>query len=253
MSAQPVLAPTDEPDLLHDSPLAQVWHGDSRAVLAGLSAESVDLVLTDPPYGVAWESGYRATSLGQLHGDGADDASRAVISDVLTQCVRLVGQSRHLYVFGPDDVLDGQKVSETAQLVWDKGTMGTGNLAAPWGPAHEPITFCVSTHRHAGRSGKPRLAARLRKGSVLSFNRPTGRKVRHPSEKPVPLLRELIESSSRQGETVLDPFAGSGGTGVAALLSGRRAILVDSDPRWATLAAERVARAESLVGELAGI
>jgi len=85
---------------------------------------------------------------------------------------------------------------------------------------------------------------RLRKGSVLRFGPPTGRTVRHPSEKPVPLLRELIESSTRQGEVVLDPFAGSGSTGVAAVLSGRRAILVESHYEYALLARDRVLRAE---------
>lgn len=250
MSAQPSLVAVDEPALLHESGLAQVWHGDAHDVLATMATESVDLVLTDPPYGMEWQSGHRKTAFDQLHGDGSDEASRQVIREVVTECVRVVGQSRHLYVFGPGDVLDGLKVSECVQMVWDKGALGSGNLSAPWAPAHEPITFCVSKHRHGGKAGRSVLPTRLRKGSVLSFNRPTGRKVRHPSEKPVPLLRELIESSSRQGELVLDPFAGSGGTGVAALLSGRRVVLVDTDPRWAALAAERVAAAETLVAEL---
>jgi site-specific DNA-methyltransferase (adenine-specific) len=91
----------------------------------------------------------------------------------------------------------------------------------------------------------------LRKGSVLRFTRPTGRKVRHPNEKPVALCRELIESSTRQGDLVLDPFAGSGSTAVAAVLSGRRAVLVESDVRWLTLAIDRVTRAEKLADEMA--
>lgn len=253
MSTAAAEVQTSRPVLVHESELAQVWHGDSRDVLADLATESVDLVVTDPPYGVQWQSGHRTTAFEQLAGDGADEASRLAIRDVLAQCVRVVGQSRHLYVFGPGDVLEGLKVSECVQLVWDKGTLGSGNLAAAWGPAHEPINFCVSKHRHGGKAGRSVLPTRLRKGSVLSFNRPTGRKVRHPSEKPVPLLRELVESSSRQGELVLDPYAGTGATGVAALLSGRRAILVDTDPRWAALAAERVQQAEALVSELAAV
>ena len=107
-------------------------------------------------------------------------------------------------------------------------------------PQHEPITFAVSKHRHAGKAGASSVPARLRKGSILTYPRPTGRKVRHPSEKPVGLLRELIESSSRQGETVLDPYAGTGSTGVAALLANRYAVLVELDEATAHTTRERL-------------
>lgn len=231
-------------ELLHMGPLSEVWLGDAREVLPRIGTESVDLIVTDPPYGVEWESGFRAQSFGQLAGDGGAD--REDIRAVMAECVRIVGQNRHLYVFGPADVLDGLKVSAVTPLIWDKATLGSGDLSAAWSPAHEPISFVTSKHRHAGQTGREGLPNRLRKGSVLRFPRPTGRKVRHPSEKPVPLLRELIESSSRQGETVVDPFAGIGSTGVAAILSGRRAVLCEVDPRWAPLLVERVQKAEQV-------
>lgn len=78
------------------------------------------------------------------------------------------------------------------------------------------------------------------------FPGPTGRKVRHPSEKPVALLAEMIESSSRVGETVLDPFGGSGSTAVAAIVRGRRAVLVEANPAYVELAIERVRAAEAV-------
>jgi site-specific DNA-methyltransferase (adenine-specific) len=56
----------------------------------------------------------------------------------------------------------------------------------------------------------------------------------------------LIESSSRAGDLVLDPFAGVGSTGVAAILRGRRALLVEVDPAYASLAVERLQEAERL-------
>lgn len=213
-------------------------HADAIDVVAAMPTESVALIATDPPYGQEWQSRRRAVAFDQLLGDGAHE--RDDIATVLTQCVRVVGQNRHLYVFGPDDVLAGLKISEPASLVWDKGTMGGGDITAPWGPQHEPITFAVSKHRHAGKAGTSSVPARLRKGSILTYPRPTGRKVRHPSEKPVGLLRELIESSSRQGETVLDPYAGTGSTGVAALLANRRAVLVELDEATAHTTRERL-------------
>ncbi|MCJ1709271.1 DNA methyltransferase [Microbacterium sp. VKM Ac-2923] len=234
------------PTLAYESDLATIWLGDARDVLPTIPKESVDLIVTDPPYSVEWQSRRRAESFEQLLGDGDNDDDRAVISAVLTQCVRIVGQNRHLYVFGPAEALAGQKVSEVVELVWDKGMLGSGDMTAAWGPQHERVSFCTSKFRHAGETGKANVPTRLRKGSVLSFTRPTGRKVRHPSEKPWPLLAELIESSSRRGDLVVDPFAGVGSTGVAAILTGRRAVLVEKDPRWLPIAVERIKAAEAI-------
>jgi DNA modification methylase len=242
-----------EPNLspVYQSDSVSVYHSDSRMVLPTFVTESVDLVITDPPYGIEFQSGFRKTSFGQIENDAPAD--RDLVRSVITQCVRLVGQNRHLYVFGPPDVLLGQKVSEITTLIWDKGVIGPGDLTSSWGPAHEPISFTVSKHRHAGQSGSTNIAVRLRKSSVLRYMRPTGRKVRHPNEKPVALLRELIESSTRQGDLVLDPFAGSGSTAVAAIASGRRAIVIESDIQWVDLMVNRVKQAESLAQELVGV
>lgn len=241
----PPPAPHAAPTIAYESPLATVYHGRAEDVLPLMRTESVHLVATDPPYGVDWQSRRRAQAFDKLDGDR--QADRPTIARIMAECVRIVGQHRHLYVFGPDDVLDGLKVSDVVSLVWDKGTMGSGDVTSAWGPAHEPINFTVSKHRHAGKAGLPVLPTRMRKGSVLSYTRPTGTKVRHPSEKPVPLMREIIESSSRQGETVLDPFAGSGSTAVAAILTGRKIITMDSTEKWVDMTVERIKAAEKLI------
>lgn len=232
--------------IVYQTDRVTLYNADAMDVLPDIPKESVDLILTDPPYGVEWQSNTRNEKFTQLLGDGADEESRQGVSDVLRECVRIVGQNRHLYVFGPSDVLDGQKVSEVVELIWDKNVIGSGDVTAPWGPQHERISFCVSKFRHAGQSGTSGVPTRMRKGSVLRFTRPTGRKVRHPSEKPVSLLSELIESSTRRGDVVVDPFAGVGSTGVAAVLSGRRAVLVELDAQWIPTAIERLQRAEKV-------
>jgi 16S rRNA G966 N2-methylase RsmD len=237
------------PEPLYASDRAAVYCGDARDILAGLDKESADLVVVDPPYGVEFQSGMRAERFAMLDGDGAHE--RGGIREILEHSVRLVGQRRHLYVFGPVDVLDGLKVYEPVEIVWDKLKPGMGDLSARWAPAHERITFAVSAHRHAGRAGRDSLAARMRKGTILRFGNRTGRTVRHPTEKPVALLAELIESSSRQGDLVLDPCAGIGSTGVAAILRGRRTILVEIDADYARAAADRVKAAELLADQMA--
>lgn len=253
LPAEPVERPaaTLAPVRLYESPLATVYHGHAEDVLPLLPTESVDLIATDPPYGVDWQSNRRAEKFDRIAYDGAAD--RDIVREVMRECVRLLRQHRHLYSFGPADVLDGLKVADVVQLVWDKQTLGSGDVTSAWGPQHELINFTVSKHRHAGKAGKPVLPTRMRKGSILGYTRPTGRNVRHPSEKPVPLMRELIESSSRQGELVLDPYAGSGSTGVAALLAGRRTVLIELDRRYADLAVERVQKAEAALAAMNAI
>src|SRR3972149_5116164 len=145
--------------------------------------------------------------------------------DHLTLALKALRNNRHFYVFGPFDVKRLHQCGPSCELIWDKGMMSGGNTALPWGPAHERITFgtrCRSKVNIAEGYGKG--AVRMRRASVLRFDRPNAARPRnHLAEKPVALLRELIESSSRMGETVLDPFVRSGSTCLAAKLEGRRA------------------------------
>jgi site-specific DNA-methyltransferase (adenine-specific) len=91
------------------------------------------------------------------------------------------------------------------------------------------------------------LSARIRNGSIIRQNRKTGRGVKnHPTEKPVALLSQLVESSSRPGEVVLDPFMGSGSTCVAAILAGRKTVGIELDPGYTATAVARVREAERI-------
>lgn len=239
-------------ELVYESERAKLWLGDAAEVLPTYKTECFDLVVTDPPYGVEFVSGMRAESFGEIKNDGADESSRNVVAGILLECVRLVGQNRHLYVAGPEVLraeLDA-KVSSPAELIWVKQEgPGMGDLSSPWGPQHEPWNFYTSLHRHAGKRGRENNPVRLRKGTVLKAVKPTGLKVRHPTEKPLELLREFIESSSRVGEVVLDPFGGVGSTGVAAVLAGRRAVLCELEEKYADIAIERLRLAETLYAE----
>lgn len=235
--------------ILYRSDRATVILGDARDELAELGTESVGLVIVDPPYGVEWQSRRRAETFDVLHGDGAEQ--RDDVRAILEQAVRVVGQHRHLYVFGPEDALAGLRIKRPVELIWDKGTIGSGDTTAAYGPAHERLSFAVSAHTHGAEIGLDGVPARLRKGTIIRATRPTGVSVRHPSEKPVTLLAELVESSSRAGELVLDPCAGSGSTGVAAILRGRRALLIESHEPYARLAVDRVRAAEELADRMA--
>lgn len=218
----------------YDNGAVTIYHGDCRDILPTLT-EPVDVLVTDPPYGIDYQSNW-----GHGHDRIAGDASGFDVPAVLVQACSLLRRRRHAYVFGPID-LAGTPLTAAVELIWDKQSNSMGDLSLPWTTSHEPITFAVYTPSRAERSdGRGRLAARLRQGSVISCQRVTSSAARHPTEKPVPLLRQLIESSSCLGELVLDPFMGVGSTLVAAQLEGRRAIGIEVDERYCEVAVSRV-------------
>ena len=244
-------------EILHQSDRATIIWGDSRdpEVIAQAPAW-YGLLATDPPYGVAYNSG-RSDRFGQIAGDDGTVDWPAILGQWVGPEGTFNGglaPSRHVYVFGysPKELAGPLRLGGTTDLVWDKVDLGSGDLAAAWGPSHEPITFGVHVKRRSDRQkGAGNLSARLRRGSILRYQRP-GRSsaARHSNEKPVPLMADLIESSTVRGDLVVDPCAGSGSTGVAAVLEGRRCFLVEINRADAELCARRVQAAEKLAAAI---
>lgn len=257
------LAPPPGGQILHASERATVVWGDCRdpAVIAQVPA-GYGLLCTDPPYGVNYRSQY-SRNFPALAGDQGGFDWPAVLAEWVGPIgtdnrgpnARGLANNRHVYVFGyrPDQLTTVMRLGATTDIVWDKAKTGMGNLELPWGPAHEIITFGVHSKYTSGREkyGKGRLPARLRQGTVIRVPRPNATGVtRHPTEKPVSLMAQLIESSTVRGDLVVDPCAGSGSTGVAAVLEGRRAFLVEYDRGYADLCVDRVRAAEHIADQM---
>ncbi|MFJ4926875.1 DNA-methyltransferase [Streptomyces sp. NPDC088736] len=258
--AEAVAVPASPPpggEILHASNRATIIWGDSRdpQIIASVP-DGYGLLCTDPPYGVRHNSGRSGTFTEIAGDDGSVDWPAVLAEWVGPEGTRTRGlkDKRHVYVFGyrPDQLAGALRLGGSTELIWDKVSFGTGDLSRPWGPQHEPITFGVHVKRKAGRAGGDgRLAARLRQGSILRYQRPNaGSAVRHSNEKPVPLMQDLIESSTVRGDLVVDPCAGSGSTGVAAVLEGRHCFLVEVDRQHAELAVQRVQAAERLAAQI---
>lgn len=200
--------------------LVTLYHGDCREVLAWLAA---DVLVTDPPYGMAYES--------NLNRDKRNvKVGRPVVGDTdLTarnDCLAMWGD-RPALVFGTWRV--ERPAATKALLVWHKvGAGGMGDLSIPWLPTHEEVYVLGS-----GFTGK-RSDAVLSVRALMSndHGRPD-----HPTPKPVPLMAQLIEKTVG---TIADPFAGSGSTLVAAKQLGRKAIGVEIDERYCEVTAKRL-------------
>lgn len=216
-----------------------IYHGDCRDILPQLPSDSIDLIVTDPPYGVRWQSGNRTLRFDMIAGDDSTDAAVAGIG----LCISLLRRGRHIYAFGKYD-LSGLGVAGPAELIWDKEIFSAGDLSIPWGSQHETISFYVNNKDgKLNKSPDGALTTRLRRGSVIRCKRLNGEAIsRHPTEKPVRLLRQLIESSSIMDETVLDPFMGVGSTLVAASVESRKSIGIELEEKYCEEAAKRLSQ-----------
>lgn len=193
------------------------WHdtvfmGNNMDVLASMPDETVDLVLTDPPYNINYASNRRVKNA--KYKPLANDNSGDWIPAFAQEAFRVLKNDRHLYCFCRHDTYPefiaalqdaGFKLKRT--LIWVKNNHGSGDLTGDYAPQDEWIIFC-----HKGR----RKLFNGRHSNILHYSKLSTKNQTHSTEKPVELLKFLIGKSTEEGELVLDPFSGSGSTMHAA-------------------------------------
>lgn len=218
----------------YEDEYARLYHGDCRDVLPQL--DPVDLVLTDPPYGINYVSNWGTKRFAKpITNDGAR------LSVALQRKVIPLLRAQHVLWFTRWDVWPdvwselGPWFPLRGMLVWDKGSNGMGDLSH-WGPSYELIASAGKGATVGGRDP-----------SILRYNTVSSKYRHHPTEKPQGLLRYLIGKLDAQ--TVLDPFAGGGSTLLAAKSLGRQAIGVEIDERYCEMIAERLTKESAPVAE----
>jgi site-specific DNA-methyltransferase (adenine-specific) len=229
----------------------QILRGDCLQAMAALPSGTVDLVLTDPPF----SSGTRreaAKGLRKSMNRGTEDA-QWFGSDSLTtngfvflmrSCAlewnRLLKDGGHVLCFidwrmeaALADAIESADLRRAGLIVWDKTYFGMGSC---FRNQHELIL-----HFTKG-VGSPPLRRDV--GNVIAA-KPI-RHGDHPTEKPDELLGTLVEVVCPVGGMVLDCFAGSGSTGVAATKRGREFIGIEREPQYAAMAEQRIETAPAV-------
>lgn len=214
----------------------KLMQGDCLELMKGIQDGSVDLVLTDPPYGMNFQSNYRAKKYSKIENDTCLDWLDAF----LQECWRVLKPNSAIYLFCFWHKVDIFKKAVEKRfkikniIIWEKNNTSMGDLKGSYAPKYEMVIFA-----HKGR----RVLNGFRYPDVLTAKR-TGNKL-HPTQKPIELLEIFVNSSSNDGETVLDPFMGSGSTGVACVNTGRNFIGIELDPIYFQTAQERINKAVS--------
>jgi site-specific DNA-methyltransferase (adenine-specific) len=118
-------------------------------------------------------------------------------------------------------------------LVWDKGVPGMGDIDANWGCGHELILYCKKGKRDVHH----------RRSAILHYDKLGSKQHVHPTEKPVGLMSALIEMSTDPGDLVVDPFAGSGASMVAAQEMSRKGVAFEQELQYVDVIKQRLSQA----------
>ena len=212
----------------HDTGSVTVYLGDCRDILPRIDLSGVKALISDPPYGIDWSPKQTMTK-GRA---GKHPPNRFVGKSII------MGDSgpfdpRHLLgfpvvvLFGANHFADRLPAS-SAWIVWDKKdgerSMHFGDCEMIWTNQAHPARLI--SHRWVGYRRGPE----------------TGTARDHPTQKPVALMRSIIQRYTEPGDLVLDPYCGSGTTLRAAIDCGRRAIGIEIDPQYMAVIQRRLSQ-----------
>lgn len=202
-----------------------------------LGEQLADLVITDPPYNVAYEG--KTKNKLKIENDSMGDGDfYQFLYDFYTALGSYTKAGGAWYVWHADSeganfrrAMSDAGIMVKQCLIWVKQTMVMGRQDYQW--KHEPCLYgWKEGAAHAWYSDRKQT-------TVLNFDRPS-RNAEHPTMKPIPLFAYQIGNNSKQGDVVVDAFGGSGTTMVACHQMNRRAHLVEFDPRYCQVILERM-------------
>jgi site-specific DNA-methyltransferase (adenine-specific) len=232
-----------------------LYLGDCRDFVKTLGSSSVDLIVTDPPYGINYISNRQTVDRKKsVHGEGSIvcrphyfgniENDKHILTDWIAGAYRVLKSNGAMYVF-----THWSRWSETCNtcedigfsvknmIVLNKSNHGMGDLKGSYAPKHELLLFAA----------KDKHQLRFPEGRENDiWNVPvkfSGSHRFHPNEKPLSWLIPAIANSSDEGQVVLDLFMGSGSTGVACVEMSRKFIGAEQDANYFRIAQERITEA----------
>jgi len=224
------------------------WHlGDHRVLCADATEtrvaepESVDVMWTDPPFGVSYTGGTRKALT--MQGDDASGIAE-LLQKAFARADTQLKPGARIYVahpVGPLSISFGQEFMRAGwhlhqTLIWVKDSIVLGR--SDYHYRHEPVLYGYKPgQRRTGRGARGWYGDN-RQASVFEIPRPKA-SLAHPTIKPVRLVEAHLVNSSQPGDLVLDPFLGSGTTLIACEKLGRRCCGADIDPRYVDVAVRR--------------
>lgn len=212
--------------------LNTIYNEDCLETMKRMHNSFVDCLITDPPYGMNYQSGRRK----QKHEVIKNDNNSEWIDTIISEMYRVLKENSHVYLFC-NEYLIGRLLDQLKEvgfntkrmLVWEKNNHTSGDLLGDYANITEYILFA--------HKGTKKLNGN-RDRNILKFDRINTNW--HPTEKPVDLIAYLIKKSSQKGDLIYDPFLGSGTTAVACKSLGRNYIGSEISEKYYKIAEERL-------------
>lgn len=214
----------------------KVTQGDCLDVMKRIPDGSIDLVVTDPPYLMDYQS-RRRVKTEKFRKIDNDVDSHELISEYIKECYRIMKEDTAIYLFCSWHHIEFFKTEFEKHfklknlIIWNKNNHGSGDLRGAYAPKHELILF-----GHKGRT----LFREKRVPDVMDFAKIPSKKLTHPTEKPTELLDVFIRNSSDEGDLIFDGFAGTGSTALSAISNDRNYILCEIDKEYVEIAKRRI-------------
>jgi len=216
-------------------------HGDSKVEMKKLKSSSVDLVLTDPPFAIALDKGFKSADAwaGKVYDDELQHVMNT-IDLVIKECYRVLKEDRHMYLFFAIQhydyvhkmIADAGFNVNPVPCMWHKtGGGGAGGSEYSYASNYEVCFLAMKGRRSLNKLGQTNVFVEPRVAPQ--------RKI-HPTQKPHSLIRRMIEQSSQPGELVIDPFAGSSSTLISAFEVKRQAFGIELDKEYYTQGVLRI-------------
>ena len=214
---------------------ASLFNEDCLEKLRDIPDNSIDMILTDPPYGI---------DLTPQRSNGKFKDTKVINDDSLNWLSTFVDEvyrvSKNVVVcFCSWQKIDIFKTEFEKKfivkniLIWNKDWFGMGNN---YRPNYEMCLLCCKTNVKTKSRNK---------SNILTYRRLAPNKLVHSCEKPIDLLVDLISELSNDYDLILDPFMGSGSTGVACMNTGRSFIGIELDPNYFEIASQRIEEAKT--------
>ena len=235
--------------------MQELIKGDCLEYMATMADESVDLIVTDPPYLMDYKTGRRNGKADKYDVNQenvthkfatviAGDDDPELISNYIKECHRIMKDDTAMYMFCNSNKV-AYFVNELEKhftmrniIVWVKNNHTAGDLVHAFGKKHE---FIILVNK-----GNAKIRG-LRLSDVWEYDKVVGKSQLHQNQKPVALLKQCILKHSDEGQIVFDGFGGSGSTGIAARELQRGFIIVEKDEEYYEVAVERFAEKENLL------
>lgn len=218
--------------------MISIYNEDCIKGMSKLKDNSIELIVTDPPYLMDYKTNHRKDKEHDFCKPIIGDNDDGLIKDFIKESYRVLKNDSAIYVFCNSNKIDFlKKEIETAGfkikniIVWVKNNWTAGDLKASFGKQYE---FIILANKGRAFFNRKRLS------DVWEFDRVVGKNQLHQNQKPTELIERMILKHSVPGELVLDPFIGSGTTGVACIKHGRKFIGYELDKRYFEIAEERI-------------